>query len=96
MDMGKVLAAGGIILALNYLPLYWLVQNAPELSDEDIHCGKFGAAMLIDNPIERFVTRIAIATHKEGDVVFVSATTFFGVPISKFGANCATGSSQRL
>ncbi len=94
--MGKALVVGGVILVLSYLPLYWLVQNAPELSEEDIHCGKFGAAMLIDNPIERFVTRIAIATHKEGDVVFVSAYTFFGVPISKFEANCATGSSQRL
>jgi hypothetical protein len=96
MGMLKVLAVGVIVFVLSYLPLYWLAENAPELSEEDIHCGMYGAAIMIDNPIEQLVTRLAISTHKEGDVVFISAYTFFGIPISKFKTNCATGDAEKL
>jgi hypothetical protein len=95
-SLWRVLATGGIILVLSYLPIYWLAVDSSNLSPEEISCGKFGAAINIDNPIERFVTRGLSVTHKEGDLVYISAYTFFGIPISKFSANCEQGSSQRL
>jgi hypothetical protein len=94
-SLWKVLATGGTVLVLSYLPLYRLAVDSPSLSPEEISCGKFWAAINIDNPIERFVTRLSV-THKEGDTVYVSTYTFFGIPISNFAANCEQGSSQRL
>lgn len=92
----KTLTVGASILILGYLPVYWIVEDSAGLSSDEISCGKVGAAVNIDNPLERLVTVALAATHKTGNSVYVTAYTLFGFPISKFKSNCDDGSSRRL
>ena len=66
------------------------------LSTLEIDCGRTGAYLTFENPIERALMKGVVVTHSAGDFVYASSYTLLGIPLSKIEANCKIGQVRRL
>jgi len=72
------------------------IADSTMLSREEIECGRLGAYRTFENPIEQLWIKDIAVTERDGDNVYTSAYTFFGIRISQVETNCRLGSIQRL
>jgi hypothetical protein len=84
------------VFLLGHIPLLWLENTVPPISDELVRCGEIAATSMIDNPLERLVTRSVLMSSIGENSIAMRGYTLFGIPVSRFSANCETGSIQRL
>jgi hypothetical protein len=94
--MKKLVFITVAVMLLGHIPLIWLENNAKSIPVELARCGKIAATSMIDNPLERLVTRLVLMSSNGGNSISMQGYTLFGIPLSRFSANCETGSIQRL
>lgn len=56
-----------------------LLNDANNLSAEDIACAKRDTNMILENPIERLLILKTVVNKKEGDTLYTSAYTIAGI-----------------
>lgn len=94
--MRRIILGVVFVIVAGYVPLYWYDSKKPKISESDRQCLHFVTTSMMDNPLERLVTRLALVTNNTGDQIIIIGYSFFGIPVSKFSANCKDGSMQRL
>jgi len=96
IDPVKLVTIAVVVLVLGHAPLIWLATATPLLSAELARCGRDAASIMINNPLERLVTRMFVVEATGEDTLLIRDYTLFGIPVSKFAADCQSGSAQRL
>lgn len=93
--MKKLVVALSVALVLGYIPLIWMESNTPVLTSDQAGCASEVVTIMIDNPLERLVTRQVLVEPTEKGAILIKGYTLFGIPVSNIAADCETGSAQR-
>ncbi len=89
-----ILVLGIFVLGFFLYPVQ--KADSPDLSAEELECGRIAAYLMFENVIERALIRDIAVTRKTGNIVFASSYTFGGIHMSEVAANCIDGSAERV
>jgi hypothetical protein len=92
MKMKIIIGIIIVVMAIIVLPLL-LLNDASNLSTEDIACAKHDTYMILENPIERLLILKTVVDKQEGETLFTSAYTIAGIKYATVELICDQKSS---